>query len=101
MSVTRRPTDTQALQELTASWRLCLSGPAIAYVERCFPASLPLVVSFVDVCACFEDDCHPQVFARVSPDQKALVVECLNSFGAVTLMCGDGTNDVAALKVCS
>lgn len=39
-----------------------------------------------------------RVFARVSPEQKAAIVRALNASGARTLMMGDGTNDVGALK---
>lgn len=39
-----------------------------------------------------------KVFARMTPDAKETVIECLQSVGSLCLMCGDGANDVGALK---
>uniref|UniRef100_A0A7S3V8N7 Cation-transporting ATPase n=2 Tax=Chaetoceros debilis TaxID=122233 RepID=A0A7S3V8N7_9STRA len=41
---------------------------------------------------------HFKIFARMTPDAKETVIECLHSVGALCLMCGDGANDVGALK---
>jgi hypothetical protein len=41
---------------------------------------------------------HIQVFARMSPEAKEAVVRAVKEQGAHTLMCGDGGNDVGALK---
>lgn len=38
------------------------------------------------------------VYARTSPSQKGIIVSLLNNEGHITLMCGDGTNDVGSLK---
>ncbi|KAI9294142.1 hypothetical protein K502DRAFT_292701 [Neoconidiobolus thromboides FSU 785] len=63
---------------------LCLTGPAMSLIEG--TSLLKELIS------------HVWVYARVSPGQKELILSTMKNEGYVTLMCGDGTNDVGALK---
>ncbi|GFO46810.1 cation-transporting ATPase, partial [Plakobranchus ocellatus] len=73
-------------KQLLALYDLCLTGEALSYLQaqdrKCFDLFLA----------------NAKVFARVAPKQKELIITALKAQGYVTLMCGDGTNDVGALK---
>ncbi|GLC43701.1 hypothetical protein PLESTB_000409700 [Pleodorina starrii] len=69
---------------IASEYDLAVSGDALAHATAMGVSS-----QLIPLC---------QVFARVSPDQKELVVNTLRAQGFVTLMCGDGTNDVGGLK---
>jgi cation-transporting ATPase 13A1 len=62
----------------------CVAGDGLGMLQR--TNALQIVVPLT------------QVFARVAPDQKELILTTLKAVGRTTLMCGDGTNDVGALK---
>jgi cation-transporting ATPase 13A1 len=53
------------------------------------PATQDVLKDVVPMCA---------VFARCNPRQKEAIVAAFNLGGFTTLMCGDGTNDVGALR---
>lgn len=63
---------------------LCITGYALAKYKN--EAALSQILR------------HAWVYARVSPKQKEDILLGLKDAGYTTLMCGDGTNDVGALK---
>jgi cation-transporting ATPase 13A1 len=75
---------------MVGKFDVCVTGPALAVLQKEGEgAGGGTIESLVE---------KTRVFARVTPDQKEFVVRMLNDRGHVTLMCGDGTNDVGALK---
>lgn len=71
---------------LYARYNLCTTGPALAKFCSTDPTGKRI---FPFLC----------VYARMTPDEKELLIATLNTeAGKVTMMCGDGANDVGALK---
>ncbi|KAI6224422.1 Cation-transporting ATPase [Aphelenchoides fujianensis] len=69
-----------------SSYQLAVSGSTFAAVCEDYPE---LVEQLVCVC---------DVYARMSPDQKQMVINRLQDVDYTVAMCGDGANDCAALK---
>ncbi|CCX07594.1 Similar to Probable cation-transporting ATPase 1; acc. no. P39986 [Pyronema omphalodes CBS 100304] len=63
---------------------ICVTGYALSLIQ-----DQPHIVELLK---------HTWVYARVSPTQKEFILLTLKQAGYTTLMCGDGTNDVGALK---
>uniref|UniRef100_A0A1I7TDH9 Cation-transporting ATPase n=1 Tax=Caenorhabditis tropicalis TaxID=1561998 RepID=A0A1I7TDH9_9PELO len=81
------PVTSENLSHLIASsYHLAISGPTFAVIVHEYP-------ELVDKLCCVCD-----VFARMAPDQKQLLVEQLQQIDYTVAMCGDGANDCAALK---
>ncbi|GJQ13139.1 hypothetical protein GpartN1_g4930.t1 [Galdieria partita] len=70
---------------LAEKYDLCISGEA-------FELAAQLESEFYQHLDCF------RIFARMNPNQKERILTALKDSGHITLMCGDGTNDVGALK---
>ncbi|ROT75379.1 putative cation-transporting ATPase 13A3-like [Penaeus vannamei] len=67
-------------------YHLAVTGKAWALLCQYFPDLVPRIVA------------KGTVFARMSPDQKAQLVEELQAIDYIVGMCGDGANDCGALK---
>jgi manganese-transporting P-type ATPase len=85
-------------KDLFKQYDICLTGPALAKLD---PETHKSII--------FDLLSHTWVYARVSPSQKVspflpvsdyqeFILNTLKEAGYTTLMCGDGTNDVGALK---
>ena len=70
---------------LADAYDLCLPGDALAKMAE----DHAMLETYIPLTS---------VFARVTPDQKELIVKILRDQDLGVLMCGDGTNDVGALK---
>ncbi|PWZ02649.1 putative SPF1-P-type ATPase [Testicularia cyperi] len=71
--------------KLFDSYDICITGVAMKQYQENTAAWNQLVQ-------------NTWVYARVSPSQKEFILNSLKSLGYITLMAGDGTNDVGALK---
>ncbi|EJT45920.1 hypothetical protein A1Q1_05645 [Trichosporon asahii var. asahii CBS 2479] len=72
-------------QDILRDYDICITGPTVRAFEHRPEQWKDLVT-------------HTWVYARVSPSQKEFIVGTLRELGYTTLMAGDGTNDVGALK---
>lgn len=71
-------------QSLFDQYDICVTGAALRQYE-----GKPGIEDLVN---------NTWVYARVSPSQKEYILTVLKNLGYTTLMAGDGTNDVGALK---
>ncbi|KAK4833823.1 hypothetical protein QYF36_011922 [Acer negundo] len=74
----------EGVEALSETHDLCIGGDCFEMLQQ--TSTVLLVIPFV------------KVFARVAPEQKELIMNTFKTVGRITLMCGDGTNDVGALK---
>eukprot|EP01041_Mallomonas_annulata_P010324 gene10324-21543_t len=79
------PYNVNKLTELCLSYDLGVSGKVLMAAMDKNPALSSHLTEFV-------------VFARMRPDEKERVLLAMKDHGHITLMCGDGANDVGALK---
>ncbi|KAJ3676324.1 hypothetical protein LUZ60_003736 [Juncus effusus] len=80
----RVPFNMKEVEELAESHDLCIGGDCFEMLQR--TNAVIQVIPYV------------KVFARVAPEQKELILTTFKTVGRMTMMCGDGTNDVGALK---
>ncbi|EEB12615.1 cation-transporting ATPase fly, putative [Pediculus humanus corporis] len=69
-----------------ADYSFAITGSTWSNIQTYYPDLVPKMLT------------RGAVFARMSPDQKQLLVEELQGLGYYVAMCGDGANDCGALK---
>jgi manganese-transporting P-type ATPase len=73
------------IQRLSLKYELALTGTSLDHAFQHDPETRKYLQ-------------YIKVFARMSPVAKEFVIESLHSVGLLCMMCGDGANDVGALK---
>lgn len=86
--------DVKDLEDLGKKYSLCVEGGSMKalQVDSVNKGTKEGIELFEKVIL------NSTIFARVSPDQKEKIVTVYRDHGLGVLMCGDGTNDVGALK---
>ncbi|KAL8011481.1 putative P-type ATPase, HAD superfamily, P-type ATPase, transmembrane domain superfamily [Plasmopara halstedii] len=88
------------VERMQAQFDLCVTGEALTTLHKQQEneqndnaAALEGFLCLLEkICLC------ATVFARMTPQQKEHLIMAMNRCGKTTAMCGDGTNDVGALK---
>ena len=76
----------KSFSKLVSEYAICITGEGLNYLQKNRPSLHEKIIPYV------------KVFARFAPKQKEHVITGLRDKGFTVLMCGDGTNDVGALK---
>uniref|UniRef100_A0A915Q1N7 Cation-transporting ATPase n=1 Tax=Setaria digitata TaxID=48799 RepID=A0A915Q1N7_9BILA len=80
------PSPSAELVSFMSEYEFCITGQAFMYLLAKHTLFLQYIIP------------HIKIFARMAPKQKERVINEFKGLGYITLMCGDGTNDVGALK---
>ncbi|BHF60922.1 hypothetical protein SprV_0100389200 [Sparganum proliferum] len=87
--ITAEPFNAEEVAKLAKENEFCLTGDGIEELRRNGADGLKFLLCALP---------KTKVLSRVAPDQKEYILATLRDLGFTTLMCGDGTNDVGALK---
>ena len=81
-----------SLSNLAREYSFCMDGNCVSALTSSAHGvsdSIKLLAPYVK---------HVSVFARATPEHKEAIVLAINHCGETSFMCGDGTNDVGALR---